>query len=137
MEQTLLIVKPDAVANRRTGEILHRVEAAGFLLTGLTMRRLSASEAERFYAVHRGKEFLTELVEFISSGPLVAARLEAANARAELRRLVGDTDPARAECGTIRADFGTSVRRNAVHASNPEEDVEGELRFFFPESSSD
>jgi nucleoside-diphosphate kinase len=135
LERTLLVVKPDAVAAGRTGEILRRVEAAGFVLTGLSMRRLSRPEAERFYAIHQGKDFFAGLVEFIVSGPVVAALLEGDDARGRLRRFIGATDPARAEPGTVRADFGSSVRRNAVHASNPVEDVEGELRFFFPESN--
>jgi nucleoside-diphosphate kinase len=132
VETTLLLVKPDAVSAGRTGQILARLEAAGFRITGLLMRRLDAAEAEAFYAVHRGRDFLAGLVEFMASGPLVAARLEAPGARVGLREFVGATDPAAAAPGTIRADFGTTVRRNAVHASNPSEDVERELAFFFP-----
>jgi nucleoside-diphosphate kinase len=133
VERTLLLVKPDAVRASRTGDILGRLEHAGFRITGLVMRRLSAPEAGAFYAIHRDKEFFAGLVEFMTSGPLVAVQLEAPDARARLRRFVGATDPAAAEPGTIRADFGTAVRMNAVHASNPAEDVERELAFFFPE----
>ncbi len=132
VESTLLVIKPDAVRDHRTGAILARIEQAGFTITGLTMRHLSATEATEFYAVHRGRDFLTGLADFIASGPIVAARLEALDARARLRSFVGATDPAAAAPGTIRADFGTSVRMNAVHASNPTEDVERELAFFFP-----
>jgi nucleoside-diphosphate kinase len=132
-EQSLLLIKPDAVRARHTGEILRRLEAAQFDVTGLLMRRLSRGDAESFYAIHRGKEFFAGLVDFMTSGPLVAVRLEATDCRRRLREFVGSTDPAAAAPGTIRADFGTAVRTNAVHASNPSEDVTGELRFFFPD----
>jgi nucleoside-diphosphate kinase len=131
-EQTLLLVKPDAVRAGRTGAILARLEQAGFAITGLRMERLDARQAGGFYAIHRGKEFFDGLVEFITSGPLVAVRLEAGDARRRVRAFIGATDPARAEPGTIRRDFGTSLRTNAVHASNPDEDVERDLEFFFP-----
>jgi len=134
INQTLLLIKPDAVRKHYIGEILGRLEAAGFAVTGLALRRLDREEAEEFYAIHRGKEFFPGLVEFMTSGPLVAVRLEAENACQRVREFVGATDPARAALGTIRADFGTSVRTNAVHASNPEEDVRRELEFFFPGS---
>ena len=112
--------------------MLARIEAAGFAVTGLVMRRLTAAEAEGFYGIHRGKEFFAGLVEFITSGPLVAVRLEGEDVCRRVREFIGATDPGRAAPGTIRADFGTSVRTNAVHASNPVEDVRGELEFFFP-----
>jgi nucleoside-diphosphate kinase len=96
------------------------------------MRRLGSAEAEEFYAIHRGKEFFPGLVEFITSGPLVAVRLDGESVCRRVREFVGATDPARAAPGTIRAVFGTSVRSNAVHASNPEEDVRREVEFFFP-----
>jgi nucleoside-diphosphate kinase len=131
-ETTLLLIKPDAVAARHCGAILHRIEDAGFAVTGLEMRRVSRATAEDFYSIHRGKEFFAGLVGFIVSGPLVAVRIEGPDVRRRLREFVGATDPARAAAGTIRADFGTTIRRNAVHASNPQEDVEKELRFFFP-----
>ncbi|MFO7650108.1 MAG: nucleoside-diphosphate kinase [bacterium] len=133
VEKTLLLIKPDAVKAQHIGEILARIERAGFAVTGLVLRRLDPAGAGDFYAIHRDKEFFAGLVEFMTSGPLVAVRLEAAGARAHLREFVGATDPAKAAPGTIRADFGTAVRTNAVHASNPAEDVERELAFFFPE----
>lgn len=120
---------------RRTGEILRRLEDAGFIISGLHMRRLSSGDAGEFYAIHRDKPFFAGLVEFMTSGPLVAVRLDGMDSRRRLREFVGVTDPARAAPGTIRADFGTAVRTNAVHASNPEEDVERELRFFFPDTN--
>ena len=129
-----MLIKPDAVGRHRIGEILGRLEAAGFVATGLVMRHLNRAQAEEFYAVHWGKEFLPGLVEFMTSGPLVAVRLEGENVCRRVREFVGVTDPSKAAPGTIRADFGTSVRSNAVHASNPEEDVGRELEFFFPES---
>lgn len=131
MEQTLLILKPDAVEKRCIGEVLRKVESAGFRITGLTMRTLTRTEAEGFYALHRDRDFFAGLVDFMTSGPIVACRLEADDARRRLRKLVGSTDPAEAVPGTIRADFGTSVRHNAVHAANPDEDVDRELGFFF------
>jgi nucleoside-diphosphate kinase len=130
------LIKPDAVGRHHIGEILGRLEAAGFAVTGLIMRRLSRDEAERFYAIHREKEFFPGLVEFITSGPLVAMRLEGENVCRRVREFVGVTDPAKAMPDTIRADFGTSVRANAVHASNPEEDVRWEVEFFFPEADA-
>jgi nucleoside-diphosphate kinase len=133
LEQTLLLVKPDAVRSRHVGEILGRIERAGFAVTGISMRRLTSAEASSFYAIHQGKDFFAGLIDFITSGPLVAVRLEGEGCRERVRRFIGATDPSRAEAGTIRADFGTSVRSNAVHASNPAEDVEQELRFFFSE----
>jgi len=132
LNQTLLLIKPDAVRQHRIGEILGRLEAAGFIVTGLVMRRLSRTQAEGFYAIHQGKEFFPGLVEFMTSGPLVAVRLEGENVCRRVRDFVGVTDPGKAAPGTIRADFGTSVRSNAVHASNPEEDVRREVEFFFP-----
>lgn len=133
LNQTLLLIKPDAVRQHCIGEILGRLEATGFVVTGLAMRRLSRPQAESFYAIHRGKEFFPGLVEFMTSGPLVAVRLEGEDVCRRVREFVGVTDPSKAAPGTIRADFGTSVRSNAVHASNPEEDVGRELGFFFPE----
>lgn len=132
MNRTLLLVKPDAVARHLTGEIIARLEKAGFEITGLSMRRLDRAEAESFYAIHRGKEFFPGLVEFMTSGPLVAVRLEGGDVCRKVREFVGATDPVKAAPGSIRADFGTAVRTNAVHASNPEEDVRREVEFFFP-----
>jgi len=130
-EATLLLIKPDAVAARRCGAVLARLEEAGFVITGLTMRQLDRGSAERFYSIHLEKEFFAGLVEFMTSGPLVAVRIEGPGVRRRLRDFVGATDPARAAPGTIRADFGTTVRRNAVHASNPDENVAKELASFF------
>ncbi len=135
MEESLLVIKPDAVASGHIGAIVSRLEKAGFRITGMVMRRLSRAEAEEFYAVHRGKEFFSGLVDFIISGPVVAVRVAGVDVRRRLREFVGATDPAKALPGTIRHEFGTSVRMNAVHAANPDEDVARELNFFFPASS--
>ncbi len=132
LDQTLLLIKPDAVSRHKIGEILARLEAAGFVVTGLVMRQLSRTQAEEFYSIHRGKEFFPGWLEFITSGPLVAVRLDGDDVLHRVREFIGVTDPGRAAPGSIRADFGTTVRTNAVHASNPEEDVRRELEFFFP-----
>ncbi|MCL6465439.1 MAG: nucleoside-diphosphate kinase [candidate division WOR-3 bacterium] len=134
-ERTLLIIKPDAVKRGLIGAIISRLEQAGFNITRIIMKQLSRPEAEGFYAIHRGKEFFSGLVEFITSGPVVALLIEGAGCQHRLREFVGATDPAKAQPGTIRADFGTSVRMNAVHASNPEEDVDREINFFFPDQN--
>ena len=102
-------------------------------MTGLRMHTLTRPEAEHFYSIHKDKEFFDGLIEFMTSGPLVAVRLEGERVRTRVREFVGVTDPARARPGSIRADFGTAVRTNAVHASNPEENVEKELQAFFPD----
>jgi len=131
VEQSLLVIKPDAVKEGHIGEIITMVERSGLKITGLLLRHLTRTEAERFYSVHQRKEFFEGLVEFITSGPVVAVRVAGENARERLRQLVGATDPQKAEKGTIRERFGSSARMNAVHASNPEEDVSRELAFFF------
>ncbi len=129
-----MVIKPDAIAAGHIGEIITQVENAGFRITGLVMRQLSKAEAEEFYSIHKGKDFFLGLVDFITSGPVVAMRVEGEDARVRLRKLVGATDPKKAAMGTIRQIFGTSVERNAVHAADPEEDVLRELSFFFPNS---
>ncbi len=134
-EKTLLVIKPDAVKKGLIGAIISRLEQAGFTITGMVMKQLSRAEAEGFYAIHRGKDFFAGLVEFITSGPVVALLIEGEGCQPRLREFVGATDPAKAKPGTIRAEFGTSVRMNAVHASNPEEDVNREINFFFPDQN--
>jgi len=131
VSRTLLIVKPDAVRRGLVGEILLRVERAGFAITGLRMVRLDTEEARKFYEVHREKPFIDSLVEYMTSAPSVVARLERENAVAELRKLVGATDPGRADRGTIRREFGLDVQMNSVHASDSEENAETEIEFFF------
>ncbi len=130
-QRTLMIVKPDAVAAGHTGEIVARVEKAGFTIRALRMTRLTPHRAETFYEVHRGKPFYPGLVEFMSSGPCVPMVLEKDGAIEGLRTFIGATDPAKAAAGTIRKDFATDVGRNAVHASDSEASASVEIPFFF------
>jgi nucleoside-diphosphate kinase len=131
MEKTLLIIKPDAVERNLIGEILKRIEKAGFKITALKMLHLTPSQARKFYAVHEGKPFLDELVSFMSSSPVVVCRLEKENAVSDLRKVIGATDPKKAEKGTIRYDLAMSLTKNSVHASDSPENAKIELEFFF------
>jgi nucleoside-diphosphate kinase len=131
-ESTLLIVKPDAVRRGLTGEILRRVEAKTLRIAELQMRTIDRSTAEEHYDEHRDKAFFGELVEFITSGPVVVARVEGERAVSVLRTLMGPTDPAVAPPGTIRGDFGTIITENLVHGSDAPESAERELKLFFP-----
>jgi nucleoside-diphosphate kinase len=133
IERTLLMVKPDAAARNLTGEILRRVEEAGFRLLAIRMVRLRKEEAESFYAVHREREFFAPLVEYVVSGSVVPMVLEKENAVRALRDLIGPTKPADAKKGSIRGDFGLDVQRNAVHASDSPETAAREIAFFFSE----
>ena len=130
-ERTLAIVKPDAVASGKVGEVLRRFEAAGFKIRALRMVKLSKEEAERFYAVHRERPFFGSLTEFMSSGPCVPVCLEGDGIVPALRELMGATDPAKADEGTIRKDLAESIERNAVHGSDSPENAAIELAFFF------
>ena len=130
-EYTLAIVKPDAVAAGKIGAILSRFEAAGFTIRALKMVRLSKTDAENFYAIHRERPFFGSLTEFMSSGPCVPVCLEGGNAVPRLRELMGATDPAKADEGTLRKEFASSVERNAVHGSDSPENAKTELLFFF------
>lgn len=131
MDRTLMIIKPDAVAKHVIGEILRRVEAEGFVIRQLRMTQLSKGRAEAFYAVHRERPFFGELVEFMTSGPVVPMALERADAVPHLRQFIGTTDSAKAASGTIRREFGTDVQCNAVHASDSPENAAREIEFFF------
>lgn len=131
MERTLMIIKPDAVAKNAIGQIIARVEGAGFIVRALRMVELSAEQASAFYAVHRERPFYGELVEFMTSGPVVPMVLECANAVAHLRDFIGPTNTLEAPAGTIRGDFGTDVQCNAVHASDSAANAESEIAFFF------
>lgn len=130
-ERTLLIIKPDAVARKAVGQILARLEAEGFLLREVRMERLTSRRARAFYEVHRERPFYDELVVFMTSGPVVPAVLEGPGAVAHLRRFIGETDSTRAAPGTIRAEYGTDVQCNAVHASDSPENAVREIGFFF------
>lgn len=130
-ERTLSIVKPDAVAAGATGEILRRLEQAGLRIVALRMLHLTQAQARGFYAVHKARPFYGSLVQFMTSGPVVASVLEGPDAIAVNRRLMGATDPARAGAGTIRADFGSDVERNAVHGSDAPATAQVEIAYFF------
>jgi nucleoside-diphosphate kinase len=131
VERTLLIVKPDSVTARKTGDVLKRIEGAGFVIREMRMMRLTLKEASRFYDVHRGKPFYPSLVEFMTSGPCVPALLERENAISFLREFIGKTNPAEAASGSIRHDLGTDIQRNAVHASDGPDTAKREILFFF------
>jgi nucleoside-diphosphate kinase len=130
-ERTLLIIKPDAVAKNAIGDILSRLEAEGFVIRELRKLQLSQERAQEFYAVHKERPFYGELVEFMTSGPAVPTVLERDNAVAHLRQFIGETDSTKAAPGTIRAEFGTDIQCNAVHASDSPENAVGEIAFFF------
>lgn len=129
--KTFTMIKPDAVENGHIGAILEKITAAGFRIAALKMTRLSAEKAGAFYAIHRERPFYDELVSFMSSGSIVAAVLEKDNAVADFRTLIGATDPAKADEGTIRKLFAESVGRNAVHGSDSDENATVESDFFF------
>lgn len=128
---TLTMVKPDAVAKNFTGGILGMINEAGFRICAMKLCKLSREQAELFYAVHRERPFYAELVEFMSSGPLVAAILEKENAVNDFRELIGATNPANAAPGTVRAIYAEDVQRNAVHGSDSDENALIESAFFF------
>lgn len=131
VERTLSIIKPDAVAKNVIGEIYRRFENAGLRIIGARMVHLSREEAEKFYAVHAERPFFNALVEFMISGPVMAQVLEGENAIAKNRELMGATNPAEAEKGTIRADFASSIDANAVHGSDGTDTAATEIDFFF------
>ncbi|MCI0402891.1 MAG: nucleoside-diphosphate kinase [Acidobacteria bacterium] len=131
IERTLAIVKPDAMARGLQGEILKRIHEAGFGIVALKSLRLTRAEAEGFYAVHRGKQFFEPLTEFMSSGKVIVAVLEAENGIARWRDLMGATDPAKAAPGTIRREFGASIQNNCTHGSDALETAAFEIAFFF------
>lgn len=130
-KQTFTMIKPDAVDNGHIGAILNKICEAGFRISAIKMTRLTPEKAGDFYAVHRGRPFYDELVDFMSSGHIVAAILEKDNAVNDFRKLIGATDPAKAEDGTIRKLFAESMGRNAVHGSDSDENAAIEGNFFF------
>ncbi len=132
LERTLSIVKPDAVKKNAIGKILARFEAAGLRIVAARMMHLSREQAEGFYAVHRQRPFFRDLVQFMTSGPVLIQVLEGENAIAKNRELMGATDPKKAERGTIRADFADSIDANAVHGSDSPDSARMEVAYFFP-----
>ena len=129
--RTFTMIKPDAFAAAHTGSIIQHIEAAGFKLIAMKLTRLSAEKAGEFYAVHKDRPFYGELVDFMSSGPIVAAILEKDNAVEDFRKLIGATNPANAEEGTIRKLYARSVGENAIHGSDSNENAAIEGSFFF------
>jgi len=132
IERTLSIIKPDAVAKNVIGQIYSRFEGAGLKVIAARMTWLSAQEAGQFYAVHKERPFFKDLVEFMTSGPVMIQCLEGESAIARNRELMGATDPKKADKGTIRADFAESIDANAVHGSDAPETAAVEIAFFFP-----
>ena len=132
VERTLSIIKPDAVAKNVIGKIYSRFESNGLKIIAARMIHLSRIEAEGFYAVHRGRPFFKDLVEFMTSGPVMVQVLEGEGAIAKNRELMGATDPKKAAPGTIRADFADSIDANAVHGSDAPETAAVEIAYFFP-----
>lgn len=131
METTFAIIKPDAVKARHTGKIIQRIEEAGFQIRAMRLRQLTQSDAEGFYAVHKERPFFASLTKFMSSGPVVVLALQAPDAIRKWRALMGATDPAKADAGTLRKEFGASIENNATHGSDAPETAAFELGYFF------
>lgn len=131
---TLAIIKPDAVEKNVIGEILAKITQAGFKIRGVKLTRINEAIAGEFYAVHKERPFYGELIEYMTSGPIVPIALEKENAVEDFRTLIGATDPKKADEGTIRALYGTGIEANAIHGSDSDENAERETLFFFSES---
>ena len=132
MERTFAIIKPDAVERQLAGRILQRIEAEGFTIRAMQLRRLTKAQAEGFYAVHRARPFFQSLTAYMASGPCIVIALEAPDAVAKWRAVIGATDPGQAAAGTLRREFGESIERNATHGSDGPETAAFELGYFFP-----
>lgn len=128
---TFTIIKPGAVKNEHIGPILEKISKAGFQIAGMKMVQLSRNEARKFYCIHQDKSFFNDLIEFMVSGPIVVAVLEKENAVEDFRKLIGNTDPQKAEEGTIRKMFAKSVQANAIHGSDSDKNAEKECEYFF------
>ena len=131
MQQTLVLLKPDAVERKLVGEIISRLEKRGLKIAAMKMLRVDEALAKRHYAIHEGKSFFDELVEFITSGPIVAAVFEGKDVVTEVRSVMGATDPADAAPGTIRADLAQDIGHNLIHGSDSEETAGKEIKLFF------
>lgn len=132
-ERTLVLVKPDGVRRGLVGEVLSRIEAKGFVLVAADLRTIDRATAEAHYAEHDGKPFFADLVDFITSGPLLAAVIEGREAIASWRTLMGATDPAKADPGTIRGDLATELSHNVTHGSDSAQSAAREIALFFPD----
>ena len=133
MERSLVLIKPDAMERGLAGVIIGRLQEQGLKLVALKMLHMDRALAGRHYAVHAGKPFFEDLIEFITSTPIVAAVFEAEGVVEKIRKIMGATDPSKAEEGTIRKDFGLDIQRNSTHASDSNETAEKEIRLFFNE----
>lgn len=131
MSKTLLIIKPDATDRNLIGHVVNRLEKAGYQIDEMRMVRLTEAEARKFYAVHEGKPFLDSLITFMTSGPVVPMALVKENAVADLRTLIGATNPENADCGTVRNEIGLDIEKNSVHGSDSDENAAIEIGFFF------
>ncbi|HEV8131057.1 MAG TPA: nucleoside-diphosphate kinase [Acidobacteriota bacterium] len=131
MEHTLTIIKPDAVKKRKIGNILSRLEGEGFRILGMKFIHLSQAKAEGFYYVHRERPFFPSLVKFMTEGPVLVIVLEKENAVADLRKVMGATDPAKADPGTIRKELAENIERNVIHGSDSPQSAEFEIGYFF------
>jgi len=131
LQRTFSIIKPDAVSKGATGDILAMLQHAGFTILGMKMLEITKAQAEGFYAVHASRPFFKSLTDFMSSGPMVVLALEKENAIADLRKLMGTTDPAKADAGTIRKKHAASIEANAIHGSDAEDTARFELSYFF------
>jgi len=131
LQKTFSIIKPDAVASRKAGKILSLLEDNGFRIVGLRMTKLSQSQAEGFYAVHRERPFFASLVRFMTEGPVIVMALEREDAVKKLREVMGATNPANAAEGTVRKLYAESIERNAIHGSDAPETAADELKYFF------
>jgi nucleoside-diphosphate kinase len=131
LQRTFTIVKPDAFEKGATGEIIAMIQKQGFRILGMKMLHINKNQAEGFYAVHASKPFFESLTNFMSSGPIVVMALEKENAIADLRELMGATDPAKAVEGTVRKKYGTNIERNAIHGSDADDTARFELSYFF------
>jgi nucleoside-diphosphate kinase len=131
IERTLAIIKPDAVERRLAGRIIQRIDDEGFQIRAMRLVRMSAQDAEGFYAIHRQRPFFGSLTAFMSSGPAIVMVLEAPDAISKWRTLMGATDPAKADAGTLRKEFAQSIERNATHGSDAAETAAYEIGYFF------
>ena len=128
---TFTMIKPEAMRNGASGEILNMIQKAGFKIVALKMKQMSKADAEQFYEIHKGRQFFEGLIEFMTSGPIIAAVLKKDNAVEDYRKLLGTTNPETAEEGTIRKAFATNVTKNAAHGSDSDENAEIETKFHF------
>lgn len=134
LEQTLSIVKPDAVGQNQIGNIIEYFEREGLSVIAAKMVHLTENQAKEFYDVHKERPFFKELIDFMISGPILVMVLEGENAISRTRQIMGPTDPAKAPAGTVRADFATSIERNAIHGSDSPETAKEEIPFFFKQN---